>query len=112
MGWFNEQRSSRDTMYLPLNPEVVPDGGKSLTLEPGKHYLSITLRALRLASVTKGVGRFHEVVHSFSSLPSPSAENGTAEFHKIASPDKLKNLDASNIDLCRFVALRRSADRP
>lgn len=96
--WFGEQRAARETLYLPLAQEAVPDEEPFIELKPGEHYISVMLRSLRLVGSIRGFSRFHGVVHGFTSLPNLAAPQGLATFHKIAAPDKLKDLDASNVD--------------
>ena len=79
--WFGEQRAARETLYLPLSQEAVPDEEPFIELKPGVHYVSIILRSLRLVGSIRGFSRFHGVVHGFTSLPNLAATQGLATFH-------------------------------
>jgi hypothetical protein len=51
---------------------------------------------MRVVNVRKGVSKFYGCVHSFISLL--DRRTGTAEFHVVSTPDKLKDLDAQNVN--------------
>jgi hypothetical protein len=108
--WGADNRSAvEDTQFVRLSDEAVPDPGrpqgvptqdplKGFPLEPRKHYLTVLLRALRLVNVRRGLSKFHGVVHSYATLPHYGVTDGLARFHKVSTPDKLKDLDAANLD--------------
>ena len=93
-----DKQAVDETQFVQLADTQVPYSVGAEKLKEGEHYLTVTLKALRLVGVRRGVTKFHGVVHSFATLPSFAMSDGLARFEKITSPDKLKNLDAANVD--------------
>jgi hypothetical protein len=59
-------------------------------------YISIRLRSLRVVNARKGTGLYYGCVHSFVKLL--AIDTGDAEFRVVTSPDKLRKLDAKNLN--------------
>jgi hypothetical protein len=77
-------------------PLVVPDQSASHPVLPNTHYVSVWLRSMRIAHTRFGTDKYYGCVHSFISLL--DMRQGTAEFHVISTPEKLRNVDAQSTD--------------
>jgi hypothetical protein len=74
-----------------------PGGPPQRQLVVDGDYVSVRLQAMRIVNVRKGISKFYGCVHSFVSLLDQRS-GGIAEFHVVSTPDKLKDLDAQNVN--------------
>jgi hypothetical protein len=73
--------------------------GNTAEITPGKQYVSVMLRQLRIVNARVGFSRFYGAVEFFGRLPHLSGKS--AEFASVTSPSKLR--DVHKKDLGNFV---------
>ncbi|MEY9575830.1 hypothetical protein ABIE88_003406 [Bradyrhizobium diazoefficiens] len=87
----------REQAETPISqPLVVPNEDASHPVLPNEHYVSVWLRSMRITHTRFGTDKYYGCVHSFISLL--DMRQGTAEFHVISTPEKLRNVDAQSTD--------------
>lgn len=90
------RKKAVDWTYGELSASQVPDGLATEEILPDSSYVHVFLRSLRVKYLRKGLGKFFGAVHSHIALPHRSDQ--LAEFNVVTTPDRLKNVDASNLD--------------
>lgn len=83
--------------FAGLEASQVPDQLPRAVIPDNKAYITVWLRSLRIRDVRKGLSRFYGTVHSWISVPY-RASLQPAEFQVVATPSKLKDLDASHVN--------------
>jgi hypothetical protein len=87
----------REHAETPVSqPIVVANEAASHPVLPNKHYVTVWLRSMRITHTRFGTDKYHGCVHSFISLL--DMRQGTAEFHVISTPEKVRNVDAQSTD--------------
>ena len=91
----------------------IPDPGLGLTgkpIDPDNCYIEIFVESLRLKQARRFATSFHGVVYSFVRLAQDGMED--AELAAISKPDKLANLDPTNLDRVITVSNRITGALP
>lgn len=97
-GWWKNiwNQRAQDWTYLSLSDQYLPHQRAQSSLEPEKTYLNIFLRSMRVVNVRTGLTKFYGMAHSYISLPHLSGKR--AQFHCLAVPPELQNIDPSHLD--------------
>jgi len=103
-GWREQIARLKNSLMVPskswthgwLKPDQLPDGFQGRDLDPGKDYVEIRLRSMRIPFERKLSRRYYGAVHSFISLDSLSG-SGEAVFSVVTTPSSLQNVDPENV---------------
>jgi hypothetical protein len=92
-------RPARDMVCGRLEPQQVHQNIRleKKELKPNQAYVSVILNCLRIKNVGILWHKLYGVVYSFIQIPIYQTEK--AEFNVVTTPDQLKNINASNLQL-------------
>ena len=94
---------TEDWTYGFLPAERTPYGLTKESIKPRESYINVHLQSLRITHVRRGLNKFFGAVHSYIALP--HMREGLAEYLVFTTPERLKDIDAPNID--NVIQLRR-----
>jgi hypothetical protein len=87
----------REHAETPVSqPLVVANEPPSHAVEKDKHYVTVWLKSMRITHTRFGTDKYYGCVHSFISLL--DMRQGTAEFHVVSTPEKLRDVDSQSTD--------------